>query len=93
MVNRGYGGAVQRIKGKADMAASLENSTKQGKRRTKKTKQQELEILQQQIANCKKAGIRMGMKRMYEDGANSLTLVFGDQVDYQDGDLIWVGQA
>ena len=75
------------------MAASLENSTKQGKRRTKKTKQQELEILQQQIANCKKAGIRMGMKRMYEDGSNSLTLVFGDQVDYQDGDLIWVGQA
>ena len=91
MVKAGYGDAVQRIKGKADMAASLENSTKQGKRRTKKTKQQELEILQQQIANCKKAGIKMGIKRMYEDGGNNLTLVFGADGDYQHGNLVWVG--
>ena len=91
MVKAGYGDAVQKTNGRADMAASLENSTRQGKRRTKKTKQQELEILQQQIFNCKNAGISVGMKWWHEDGSRNLTLVFGADVDYQGGDLIWVG--
>ena len=73
------------------MAARTKPSAKKGKQSTARTKQQELEILQQSIINCKKAGIPMGIKREYADGGNGLTLKFGDGVDYQNNSLIWVG--
>ena len=72
------------------MVANSKPSAKSGKRSTKRTPQQELEILQQSIANCMSAGIDMRMKVMYGSGDKSLVLVFGDGIDYQSGDLIWV---
>ena len=89
MAKAGYGGAVQRIKGRVDMVANSKPSAKSGKQSTKRTPQQELEILQQSIANCMSAGIDMRLNVIYDGGNKTLALVFGDGIDYQSGDLIW----
>lgn len=79
-------------KGKVDMVEPSKRSTKSGRKSTTKTKQQELEILQQSINNCVKAGINMGLDYQYDTGTKTLILVIGDDVDYQDGDLIYTGK-
>jgi len=72
------------------MAANLNTSAKSGKRRTKRTPQQELEILQQSIANCMTAGIDLRMKILYDSGKKTLAVIFGTDVEYQDGNLTWI---
>lgn len=79
-------------KGKADMVENSEHSAASGKKRTRETApltpNQALEILQQSIVECQKAGIEVRiMPKLYGD-AHEFTGILLANVLYQDGNLV-----
>ena len=70
------------------MVANSKASVKRGKRPTKRTPQQELEILQQSVVNCRDAGINIGIKRLYNPPEEVQLILVLDGVMYQDGNFV-----
>ena len=70
------------------MAANSKTSAKKGRRSTKRTRQQGLEILQAAVNECRAAGINIGIKRLYNPPEEVQLILVLDGVMYQDGDFV-----
>jgi hypothetical protein len=78
------------------MVASLDSSTKAGRKSTGKTnaltQEQSLEILAQAILNCQQSGVSAGISQLFSHGHTSTLIVLAN-IELVDGKLVKVGNG